>query len=129
MKPLRQSRWTFPKQAASSQITVSTSRIGKPLSKDRIDWQTDLPPDLVIEINVTTYTAAEDCLPYRVLEVWLFKKTLKIYALQGEAYQLQPFSRYFPEVDLPELVSRVLQTASEQGTGAALRELHQRLIK
>lgn len=93
------------------------------VGKERIDWQTDLPPDLVIEIDVTTYTAAEDYLPYRVPEVWLFKKTLKIYALQEEAYQLQSFSRYFPEVDLPTLTSRVLQTTSEQGTGAALREL------
>ncbi|NJO78130.1 MAG: Uma2 family endonuclease [Cyanobacteria bacterium RM1_2_2] len=99
------------------------------VGKDRIDWQTDLPPDLVIEIDVTTYTAAEDYLPYRVPEVWLFKKTLEIYALQGEAYQPQAFSRYFPEIELPELVSRVLQTASEQGTGVALRELRQRLSR
>lgn len=99
------------------------------VGKDRIDWQANLPPDLVIEIDVTTYTATQDYLPYRVPEVWLFKKTLKIYALQGEIYQLQAFSRYFPEIELPELVSRVLQTASEQGTGVALRELRQMLVK
>jgi Uma2 family endonuclease len=100
------------------------------VGKDRIDWQVEPPPDLVIEIDVTTYTAAEDYAPYRVPEVWLFKKSgLKIYRLQGESYQQQPSSRYFPDVDLPTLIAQVLQVASEQGTGAALRELRQRLVK
>lgn len=98
------------------------------VGKDRIDWQIDLPPDLVIEIDVTTYTAAEDYLPYRVPEVWLFKQSnLKIYALQGELYQLQSSSRYFPTVDLPLLVTRVVEVASQRGTGVALRELRQQL--
>jgi Uma2 family endonuclease len=98
------------------------------VGKDRIDWQTDLPPDLVIEIDVTTYTAAADYLPYKVPEVWLFKKSgLKIYSLQEETYQLQPFSRYFPEVDLATAIAQVLQVASQQGTGVALREFRQRL--
>jgi Uma2 family endonuclease len=96
------------------------------VGKDRIDWQTDSPPDLVIEIDVTTYTAAADYLPYKVPEVWLFKKSgLKIYSLQEETYQLQPFSRYFPEIDLPTAIARVLQVASQQGTGVALREFRQ----
>lgn len=98
------------------------------VGKDRIDWQTDPPPDLVIEIDVTTYTAAEDYLPYKVPEVWLFKNSgLKIYSLQAEAYVLQSFSRYFPEVAMPELIERVMVMASEQGTGVALRELRRSL--
>lgn len=100
------------------------------VGKDRIDWQADPPPDLVIEIDVTTYTAAADYAPYRVPEVWLFKKSgLKIYGLQGESYQQQPSSRYFPEVDLPALIANVLQSASERGTGVALRELRQNLTR
>ncbi len=55
--------------------------------KDRINWQPDPPPDLVIEIDVTTYTAAEDYAPYSVPEVWLFKKGgLKIYAFSNTVY-------------------------------------------
>lgn len=100
------------------------------VGKDRMDWQTNPPPDLVIEIDVTTYTAAEDYAPYGVPEVWLFKKSgLNIYSLQGEAYQQQPQSCYFPEVDLPELVAQVLREASEQGTGVALQELRQQLMR
>lgn len=97
------------------------------VGKDRIDWQSD-PPPVVIEIDVTTYTAAADYLPYKVPEVWLFKKSsLKIYSLQEESYQLQPLSRYFPEIDLPTLITQVLQIASKQGTGVAMREFRQKL--
>lgn len=98
------------------------------VGKDRIDWQTDPPPDVVIEIDVTTYTAAEDYLPYQVPEVWLFKKgRLQIYRLVEESYLLQAHSDYFPEVDLPALIAEVLEIASEQGTGVAIRALRQRL--
>ncbi|WOB43059.1 Uma2 family endonuclease [Thermoleptolyngbya oregonensis NK1-22] len=97
--------------------------------KDRINWQTDPPPDLVIEIDVTTYTAAEDYAPYGVPEVWLFKKSgLKIYALQAESYELQSHSRYFPAIDLPALLTQVLEAAATQGTGAALRSLRQQMV-
>lgn len=92
------------------------------VGKDRINWQVDPPPDLVIEIDVTSYTAAEDFLPYKVPEVWLFKKSgLSIYGLSGNNYQQQSFSKYFPEVDLSEIINRVLKVASEQGTGVAIR--------
>jgi Uma2 family endonuclease len=98
------------------------------VGKDRIDWQIDPPPDLVIEIDVTPYTAADDYAPYRVPEVWLFKqKGLKIYSLAEESYQEVSRSRYFPNVDLGELVNEVVQSAAEVGTGAAIRQLRQQL--
>ncbi|MEM7553651.1 MAG: Uma2 family endonuclease [Cyanobacteria bacterium P01_A01_bin.84] len=98
------------------------------VGKDRIDWQIDPPPDLVIEIDVTSYTAAEDFLPYKVPEVWLFKKSgLSIYALSKDSYQQQSFSRYFPGVDLPTLITQVLKAASEKGTGVAIRGLREQL--
>jgi len=99
------------------------------VGKDRINWQSDPPPDLVIEIDVTTYTAVEDYAPYDVSEVWLFKNSnLKVYALQGETYELRTRSRYFPGVDLPELIAQVFAAAAERGTGVALRNLRQQLM-
>lgn len=96
----------------------------------RLDWRVDPPPDLVIEIDVTSYSAARDYLPYAVPEVWLFRKTgLQIYALQAGDYSLQRFSRYFPQIDLPDLIACVLQTASEQGSGVALRDLRRQLMQ
>ncbi|OUL21402.1 Uma2 family endonuclease [Nostoc sp. 106C] len=96
--------------------------------KKRIDWQQDPPPDLVIEIDVTSYSDVQDYLPYRVPEVWLFKKQrLLIYQLQGEDYQLQIQSRYFPEFDLQSAIARCVQIAYERNTSAAIRHLKQQL--
>ncbi|MCT7955411.1 Uma2 family endonuclease [Laspinema palackyanum] len=93
------------------------------VGKDRIDWRNNPPPDLVIEIDVTSYTAVEDYLPYKVPEVWLFRKTgLQIHTLETGGYQQQLLSRYFPNLDLPKLVEEVFQMALEQGMGMAIRE-------
>ena len=98
------------------------------VGKDRINWQIDPPPDLVIEIDVTSYTSAEDFLPHKDPEVWLFKKSgLSIYGLLKNSYQQQSFSRYFPEIDLSEIITSVLKVASEQGTGVAIRGLREEL--
>jgi Uma2 family endonuclease len=89
--------------------------------KDRIDWQNDPPPDLAIEIDVTSYTDINDYLPYRVPEVWLLKNNqLLVYRLQSESYVLAESSTY-PNVS--EIVRQCLQIASEQTTSEAIRWL------
>ncbi len=96
--------------------------------KERIDWKTDPPPDLVLEIDVTSYSDVNDYLPYGVPEVWLFcKNKLFVYQLQGTEYLSQTQSRYFPDIDLQDVVSRCLQVAYERNTSAAIRELKQLL--
>lgn len=98
------------------------------VGRDRLQWGTDPSPDLVIEIDVTTYTDANDYFLYRVPEVWLLKRNqLAIYGLQDSVYQLQATSRYFPEVNLQSMVAQCLEAASERGTGVVIRELRQRL--
>ncbi len=98
------------------------------VGRDRLQWGTDPSPDLAIEVDVTTYTDANDYFLYRVPEVWLLKRNrLSIYGLQESEYQLQTSSRYFPEVDLQIVVAQCLEAASERGTGVAIRELRQRL--
>ena len=96
--------------------------------KKRINWSVDPPPDLVLEIDVTSYSDVNDYLPYQVPEVWLFKKNqLHIHQLQGKTYLLQTQSRYFPGIDLQSLVERCLQIAYERNTSAAIRDLRERL--
>jgi Uma2 family endonuclease len=96
--------------------------------KKRIDWRQDPPPDLVIEIDVTSYADVRDYLPYRIPEVWLFKnQQLLIYQLQGGDYQLQNQSLYFPDFDLPNIISRCVEIAYARNTSAAIRDLKQRL--
>ncbi len=96
--------------------------------KKRINWSVDPPPDLVLEIDVTSYTDVNDYLPYRVPEVWLFKKSqLRIHQLQDKTYLLQTQSRYFPGIDLQGMIERCVQIAYDRNTSAAIRDLRQRL--
>ncbi|MEH2382610.1 MAG: Uma2 family endonuclease [Nostoc sp.] len=91
------------------------------VGKKRIDWESEPPPDLVIEIDVTSYTDINDYLPYRVPEVWMLKSNrLLIYRLQAESYVITE-SSYFPNVR--ELVQQCLQIANEQTTSEAIRWL------
>ncbi|BAU08433.1 Uma2 family endonuclease [Fischerella thermalis CCMEE 5330] len=91
------------------------------VGKNRIDWQNDPPPDLAIEVDVTSYTDINDYLPYRVPEVWLLKNSqLLVYRLQGQSYVVGE-SRYLPNT--PEIVQQCLQIASEQTTSEAIRWL------
>jgi Uma2 family endonuclease len=95
--------------------------------KERIDWSSEPPPDLVLEIDVTSYSNINDYLPYRVPEVWLFrKKQLLIYQLQGAEYILQEKSLYFSKIELKEVIAQCLQIAYERNTSAAIRDLKQR---
>ncbi len=98
--------------------------------KERIDWETDPPPDLVLEIDVTSYSDVNDYLPYRVPEVWLFRKNqLLVYQLQDTEYLLRTQSRYFPDINLQDVIARCLQVAYDRNTSAAIRDLKQRLEK
>ncbi|MEQ8537132.1 MAG: Uma2 family endonuclease [Coleofasciculus sp. D1-CHI-01] len=96
--------------------------------KERIDWCNDPPPDLVLEIDITSYSNVQDYLPYRVPEVWLFRNQhLLIYQLQGDEYGIASQSQYFPDVNLSQIVARCLEIAYQRNTSAAIRDLRQQL--
>ncbi len=91
------------------------------VGKNRIDWLNNPPPDLVIEVDVTSYTNIDDYLLYKVPEVWLLKnKQLLVYRLQGENYVITE-SSYCPNVR--EIVQQCFQIANEQTTSEAIRWL------
>lgn len=96
--------------------------------KDRIAWGIDPSPDLAIEIDVTSYTDVNDYLPYRVPEVWIYKRNqLMIYRLQGDSYRENTNSRYFPNVNVSQILIECFQMASDRNTSTAIRELRQKL--
>jgi Uma2 family endonuclease len=98
------------------------------VGRDRLDWEVDPAPDLVVEIDVTSYTDANDYAIFGVPEVWLFKHNiLKIYGLERGEYQLQEYSRYFSKLDLQTLLGECFAKANEISTGAAIRHLRARL--
>jgi len=96
--------------------------------KKRINWSIEPPPDLVLEIDVTSYTDVNDYLPYKVPEVWLLKgEQLTIYQLQNDDYRLQTSSQYVPSMNLSTIVAECFRTASDRNTSAAIRALRQSL--
>jgi Uma2 family endonuclease len=98
------------------------------VGKDRIDWKVDLPPDLAIEIDVTSFTSELDFLPFKVPEVWLFKKyRLTIYQLVGDKYEVSENSHYFPNILIQDTIDRCFTIAKEQGTGVAISQLRRSL--
>ena len=96
----------------------------------RIDWQTAPPPDLVIEVDVTSYSQIDDYLPFEVPEVWLLKDDrLQLYRLEGQGYEQCRDSRYFPGMNLQSMVAECLRIAYEQNTSAAIRHLRATLTR
>lgn len=94
--------------------------------KDRINWGVDPAPDLVIEVDVTSYTDVNDYLPYRVPEVWLLRNQLVIYSLQGDRYNVNSNSRYFPSINISDLIQECFQIAKQLNTSTAIRELRRK---
>jgi Uma2 family endonuclease len=98
------------------------------LGKDRIAWGVEPPPDLVIEVDVNSYTDLDDYLPYQVPEVWLFKKNkLRIYGLQNDRYVESSISRYFPNFNVSEIVEECWQMSRDRHTSAVIRELRRKI--
>lgn len=96
--------------------------------KKRIDWEVEPAPDLVVEIDIISYTDVNDYLPYRVPEVWLFKNDkVTIYSLQNEQYIVSNRSRYFPDIEILELISDCFQVANNRNTSTAIKQLRQKL--
>lgn len=96
--------------------------------KSRINWSIDPPPDLVIEIDVTSYTDVNDYLPYRVPEVWIYKrKEIIIYGYQGDRYDIITNSRYFPTMNVSDILIECFQIASDRNTSTAIRNLRRKL--
>ena len=96
--------------------------------KKRINWEVEPAPDLVIEIDITSYTDVNDYLAYKVPEVWLFKSNkVTIYRLQDDCYIVNHRSRYFPEIDVLNLIAECFKVAESRNTGAAIQQLRQRL--
>ena len=96
--------------------------------KERIDWRSDPPPDLVLEVDITSYSDVADYLPYRVPEVWLLRQgKLRVYRLQEDGYVEGGQSQYFPAIALGAVVGRCLEVAYSRNTSAAIRDLKQQL--
>jgi len=90
--------------------------------KERIDLKIDPPPDLAIEIDVTSRTHPSIYQNLGVRELWRFEKgKLKIYELRNGEYVESEFSPHFPNLPLSEVVPQYRDRAVTQGRNKTMK--------
>ncbi len=97
-------------------------------SLPRIDLETDPPPDLAIESDVTSKTTLDAYEVIKVPEVWIFANgKLTIYILSANGYIKSSLSQTFPNLDITQIIPQLVEQALTEGTRKMLRELRQEL--
>ncbi|MFB2897981.1 Uma2 family endonuclease [Aerosakkonemataceae cyanobacterium BLCC-F50] len=98
------------------------------LGKERIDLETDPPPDLAIEIDLTCTTKPEDYQAISPVELWVYRQNqLLIYHFDSQQYQESQISRWFPNYDLKTLIPQYIDRGWQIGSSVALREFEDAL--
>jgi Uma2 family endonuclease len=90
----------------------------------RMDMEVNPPPDLAIESDVTSTTTMEAYEVIGVPEVWIYENDrLKINLLQKDGYIETANSLIFPDINVVEIIPKLVQQAFQKGTSQMLREL------
>jgi Uma2 family endonuclease len=90
--------------------------------RDRLNLEVDPPPDLAIEIDVTSRTHLDIYTTLGVKEVWRFRKNkLEINQLRNGAYVVTSESQFFPGIDLATQISRFMQQARTESWNVAYK--------
>ena len=92
------------------------------LGKERIDLSQDPPPDLAIEMDLTSLTDLDIYKTLGVPEVWIYSRGhLKIYVLTPNGYEERTISPTFPSVDVKTILPQYVEQAWQSGSSVALR--------
>jgi Uma2 family endonuclease len=98
------------------------------LGKKKLDLSIDPPPDLAIEIDVTSFTRIEDYISLAIPEVWIYKANeLYIYLFTNNSYVETNTSQIFPDLPIKEIVKQYVDRAWQVSSSVALREFSQTL--
>lgn len=96
--------------------------------KRRIDLTVDPPPDLAIEVDVTSKTQIDAYAALGVPELWLYEKEqLNIYILQAGQYEAVRTSPTFSKVPILDWVREVLEQSIKIGRSPALRNFRKQI--
>ncbi|WP_414527648.1 Uma2 family endonuclease [Nodularia chucula] len=92
------------------------------IGKNRLDLTVDPPPDLAIEIDITSRTRFENYEILGVPELWRYTKHgLEISVLQEGKYIKVPSSPNFPNIPIVELINEYVQQCLTIGRSQAMR--------
>ena len=96
------------------------------LNQDRIDLQKDPPPDLAIEVDLTSKTDIGIYEALRVPELWRYDNgSLRIDVLQDGKYVQVEQSPTFPDWPIVELADQYLARSQVVGRGRVIKEFRQ----
>lgn len=92
------------------------------IGRDRIDLSVDPPPDLAIEIDVTSKTNLRAYEALQVPEIWRYEQgKILIYLLQEGKYIESNVSVIFNKFQIKEGMSQFLEMSKTRGTSKTLR--------
>jgi Uma2 family endonuclease len=110
------------RQAVEPDTSFYIQNQGAVIGKNRIDLNIDPPPDLAIEIDITSRTQFENYQILGVPELWRYKKQgLEIFLLQDGKYVKSPSSPNFSNIPIVELVNEYVQQCLTIGRSQAMR--------
>ncbi|ERT05772.1 restriction endonuclease family protein [Lyngbya aestuarii BL J] len=93
------------------------------IGKNRIDLTVDPPPDLAIEIDITSRTQFDNYRLLGVPELWRYSRQgLEINLLQSGEYVKSETSPNFPGIPIINLMNQFVKKALTQGRSQAVRE-------
>jgi Uma2 family endonuclease len=96
------------------------------IGKDRLDLTVDPPPDLAIEVDVTSKTGLDAYLALGVPELWRFEEgRLRISLLRDGQYQDAESSPHFPQFPIVEGISEFVDRSKTAGRSQALKAFRQ----
>jgi Uma2 family endonuclease len=92
------------------------------VGKDRVDLAIDPPPDLAIEVDVTSTTGLDAYQALGVPELWRFEEgRLRISLLQNGVYQDAEASAHFPQFDIVAMVEGAIAQSKTEGRSPTLK--------
>ncbi|MEQ8541738.1 MAG: Uma2 family endonuclease [Coleofasciculus sp. D1-CHI-01] len=92
------------------------------IGKNRLDLTVDPPPDLAIEIDLTSRTQLDNYQILGVPELWRYAgRGLKINVWQGGHYVESDSSPTFPDIPIIELVNRYVHQSLSSGRSQAIQ--------
>ena len=92
------------------------------IGKNRLDMSVDPPPDLAIEIDLTSRTQLDNSQILGVRELWRYaRRGLQINVLQAEQYIESDVSPTFPNIPIVELVNQYTQQSLVAGRTRAIQ--------
>ncbi len=96
------------------------------LGKNRLDMNIDPPPNLAVEIDLTSRTLLDNYQLLGVPELWRYNKQgLQINILQDSKYVGSDSSPTFPNIPIVDLINRYVQQSQIVGSSQSIKAFKQ----